>query len=129
MTGVHPDGSLSFCQLCRILMTYCVFSKEEILLCESAIRSELFYRFPHRFEETVRNIACEYTLRSRSDVLSTSYLTSRLTFQSSWAHLAEIKQLFFWYPGAEIAGITTPTSSFFHLLRTFGSAPPCPTAW
>ncbi|CAN0135756.1 unnamed protein product, partial [Scytosiphon promiscuus] len=24
-------GSLSFCQLCRILMTYCVFSKEEIL--------------------------------------------------------------------------------------------------
>lgn len=32
--GVHPDGSLTFSQLCRILMTYCVFSKEEILLCE-----------------------------------------------------------------------------------------------
>ncbi|CAM9575617.1 unnamed protein product, partial [Hapterophycus canaliculatus] len=32
LVGVHPDGSLSFCELCRILMTYCVFSKEEILL-------------------------------------------------------------------------------------------------
>eukprot|EP00752_Nemacystus_decipiens_P005390 g4886.t1 len=32
LVGVHPDGSLTFSQLCRILMTYCVFSKEEILL-------------------------------------------------------------------------------------------------
>ncbi|CAN0314319.1 unnamed protein product [Ectocarpus sp. 6 AP-2014] len=32
VAGVHPEGSVSFCQLCRILMTYCVFSKEDILL-------------------------------------------------------------------------------------------------
>ncbi|CAM9552901.1 unnamed protein product, partial [Ectocarpus sp. 12 AP-2014] len=37
LVGKHAcfcSGSLSFCQLCRILMTYCVFSKEDILLCD-----------------------------------------------------------------------------------------------
>ncbi|CAM9361970.1 unnamed protein product, partial [Sphacelaria rigidula] len=31
MIGVNPAGTLQFSELCRILMTYCVFSRGDIL--------------------------------------------------------------------------------------------------
>lgn len=35
--GVNPEGELSFCHLCRILTTYCVFSRDDILHCETKV--------------------------------------------------------------------------------------------